>query len=193
MKSSMSQIGKQGVIISGPSSAGKGTFIGKLMKDFPFFKHCVSHTTRPPRKNEVHGIDYFFVNDEEFNKLKGEGSFVETAKVHFYQYGTSFMAINALVEAGFVPLMDIDVQGVKSVRKAGLDFLFIFMYAPLDTLQERLVKRGTENEETLHRRLKTAQIELKVLEDEPHLFDHIMLNDGGIEEGYSKLKRLINL
>ncbi|KAL0241556.1 hypothetical protein GEMRC1_006791 [Eukaryota sp. GEM-RC1] len=184
---------KQGVVICGPSSAGKGTFIRKLMGDYPFFRHSVSHTTRPPRENEHHGVDYFFVTDDEFDLLKSEGAFIETASVHGYQYGTSYMAINALLDAGFIPLLDVDVQGVKSMRSAGLNFVFVFMYAPLETLKQRLLERNTETSETLETRLRTAEEELKALQTDRHLFDHVMLNDGSVDEGYKRLRELIGV
>ncbi|KAL0209538.1 hypothetical protein RCL1_008376 [Eukaryota sp. TZLM3-RCL] len=193
MKASLIGCNKRGVVLAGPSSSGKGTMIQKLKTDYPFFKHSVSHTTRLPRVGEVHGVHYFFVSDDEFNTLEEQGAFIETARVHTYRYGTSYAAVEALITDGFVPLLDIDVQGVRSMRKASLDFLFIFMYAPLDVLKVRLLNRGTETPDTLAVRLQTASKELAILNTEPSLFDEIMLNEGSIDDGYTKLKALIGL
>jgi len=151
------------LVVCGPSGVGKGTLLEMLLKDFPHtFSKCVSHTTRSPRQGEEHGVHYYFVNKDYFEKSIQEGHFIEHANVHGNYYGTSVQAARDVMSAGKICILEIDVQGAESVRKANLDALFLFVHPPsFETLEERLTKRGTEDAAKIRRRLSTAKRELE--------------------------------
>ncbi|XP_073005507.1 guanylate kinase 1-like isoform X2 [Typha latifolia] len=150
------------VVISGPSGVGKGTLISRLVKDFPnTFGFSVSHTTRSPREKEIDGIHYHFAEREMMEKDIREGKFLESALVHGNLYGTSFEAVEAVTDAGKRCILDIDVQGARSVRCSSLEALFIFICPPsFEELEKRLRIRGTETEEQIQKRLRNAKEEI---------------------------------
>ena len=117
------------LVIVGPSGVGKGTLIGRLTEGdgSNAFGFSVSHTTRAPRPGEKHGEHYFFTTKEQFAKEVGEGKFLEYAEVHGNLYGTSLRAVESVLEAGKVCLLDIDTQGARLVRKSGLKAIFVFV------------------------------------------------------------------
>jgi guanylate kinase len=119
------------VVICGPSGVGKGTLIGKLMKDFPdSFGFSVSHTTRRPREKEQDGVHYHFTQRHTMEKEISERKFLESADVHGNLYGTSWAAVDAVTNSGKTCILDIDVQGAQSVRKSPLDAIFVFIKPP---------------------------------------------------------------
>ncbi|RWW43947.1 hypothetical protein BHE74_00050340 [Ensete ventricosum] len=176
------------IVISGPSGVGKGTLINKLMKEFPSkYGFSVSHTTRAPREKELDGVHYHFTERSLMEKDIRDGKFLEFASVHGNLYGTSIEAVEAVTDSGKRCILDIDVQGARSVRASSLDAIFIFICPPsFEELEERLRARGTETEEQVQKRLRNARAEL----DEgrsPGLFDHILVNDD-LETCYENLK-----
>ncbi|KAI5083071.1 hypothetical protein GOP47_0002814 [Adiantum capillus-veneris] len=181
------------VVICGPSGVGKGTLIGRLMKDFPtMFGFSVSHTTRPPRHLEKSGVHYHFTERPLMELAIQEGKFLESANVHGNLYGTSIAAVEAVANAGKRCILDIDVQGAQAVKKSGLDAAFIFIAPPsLEQLERRLRGRGTETEEQIQKRLKNARVELEHGKD-CLLFDHYVVNDN-LEECYLELKGVLRL
>ncbi|XP_072951643.1 guanylate kinase 1-like [Typha angustifolia] len=181
------------VVISGPSGVGKGTLISRLMKDFPnTFGFSVSHTTRSPREKEIDGVHYHFAEREMMEKDIREGKFLESALVHGNLYGTSFEAVEAVTDAGKRCILDIDVQGARSVRCSSLEALFIFICPPsFEELEKRLRVRGTETEEQIQKRLRNAKEEIDQGRS-PGLFDHILVNDN-IDTCYETLKKLLAL
>ncbi|CAL9764212.1 unnamed protein product [Musa acuminata subsp. burmannicoides] len=179
------------IVISGPSGVGKGTLINKLMKEFPSkYGFSVSHTTRAPREKELDGVHYHFTERSLMEKDIRDGKFLEFASVHGNLYGTSIEAVEAVTDSGKRCILDIDVQGARSVRASSLDAIFIFICPPsFEELEERLRARGTETEEQVQKRLRNARAEL----DEgrsPGLFDHILVNDD-LETCYETLKKLL--
>ncbi|KAJ8483849.1 hypothetical protein OPV22_016334 [Ensete ventricosum] len=179
------------IVISGPSGVGKGTLINKLMKEFPSkYGFSVSHTTRAPREKELDGVHYHFTERSLMEKDIRDGKFLEFASVHGNLYGTSIEAVEAVTDSGKRCILDIDVQGARSVRASSLDAIFIFICPPsFEELEERLRARGTETEEQVQKRLRNARAEL----DEgrsPGLFDHILVNDD-LETCYENLKKLL--
>lgn len=171
------------IVVTGPSGAGKGTLIQALKDAAPDrVGFCVSHTTRKPRPGERDGVDYHFVEKEEMKRLIKQGAFLEYAHVHTNIYGTSRAAVEAVVEQNKICILDIDVQGARSMRKLKDMFKarYIFISPPsVDELEKRLRGRKTETEEKIKVRLKNAIAEL-ASRTEKGLWDHVMIN-GNLE------------
>jgi len=151
------------LVICGPSGVGKGTIINELLnkKFSSIFDFTVSHTTRQPRQGEVDGIHYHFALYEEMKKDIRDEKFIEYAEVHGNYYGTSFESVRTVQLRGKAPLLDIDVQGVRSIKESGLPANFIFIAPPsLQVLEDRLRGRGTEDETSLLRRIGNASKEI---------------------------------
>jgi len=170
------------LVIAGPSGVGKGTIIKRLRDNHPgVFGFSVSHATRKPRSGEVDGLHYNFVSVEEFERLIEENYFLEHAKVHGNYYGTSFAAIQNVVDEGRLCILDIDVQGSRSARRAGLKGAYIFVSPPsLEELERRLRGRGSETEESLKKRMETTTFEMAATDEEymgARLFDSVICND----------------
>eukprot|EP00550_Attheya_septentrionalis_P002201 CAMPEP_0198292290 /NCGR_PEP_ID=MMETSP1449-20131203/11253_1 /TAXON_ID=420275 /ORGANISM="Attheya septentrionalis, Strain CCMP2084" /LENGTH=415 /DNA_ID=CAMNT_0043991177 /DNA_START=120 /DNA_END=1367 /DNA_ORIENTATION=+ len=167
------------VVICGPSGVGKGTLIELLMKQFPNdqFGFSVSHTTRKPREGEVDGVHYNFSTVEKIKQEIAEGKFIEHAEVHGNYYGTSVEAVESVQMAGKICVLDIDVQGAESVKKSSLKPIYIFIAPPsVKVLETRLRGRGSENEESLKKRLGNSFKELEYSEQKGN-FDQIFVND----------------
>jgi len=175
------------LVVSAPSGAGKTTLCRLLLERFPF-RFSVSHTTRPPRPGEVHGRDYYFVSREEFREMIREGAFLEWAEVHGNLYGTSFSEVERALSGEEDLLLDIDVQGASQVRgRLGARAVFVFILPPsLEELERRLRRRGTEDEETLRRRLARAREEIRFAP----WFDYVVINDE-VERAFEDLAAII--
>jgi guanylate kinase len=161
-------------VLAGPTAVGKGTVAADLRAHHPEVWISVSVTTRPPRPGEVHGRHYWFVSDEEFDKLVADGDLLEWAVVHgIARYGTPRAAVQRALAEGRLALLEIDLQGARQVRRSMPEALFVFLKPPSwEELVRRLVGRGTESEEQRERRLRTAKEELAA-EDE---FDVTVVN-----------------
>mmetsp|Transcript_2527 Transcript_2527/g.4373 ORF Transcript_2527/g.4373 Transcript_2527/m.4373 type:complete len:200 (-) Transcript_2527:3565-4164(-) len=175
------------VIIAGPSGVGKGTLIEKLKTEFAErVGFSVSHTTRAPRHGEVDGVSYHFTTVEKMRAGIAQGHFIEWAEVHGRYYGTSFAAVEQVRKSGRLCILDIDVQGCRAVRRAGLPALFIFLAPPsFEELERRLRGRGTETSDAIQTRLTNARMEMEA-RDEAGLFDHVLINDN-LDQAYSTL------
>lgn len=151
------------LVLCGPSGSGKSTLVKKMMEDFPNrFGFSISHTTRLPRQGEVNGHHYHFTSMEEMRKGIEAGDFIENATFCGNMYGTSKAAVNAVKEQGKICVLDIDVQGVKLVKKTDLNPWYIFIKPPsLEVLKKRLLARKTETEESLSKRLSVASTEME--------------------------------
>jgi len=169
------------LIVCGPSGVGKSVLIKKLQETFPNkFGFSVSHTTRGPRPGEENGKDYHFSDLDTMERGVAEGLFIESARVHGNMYGTSKAAVEAVRNAGKVCILDIDVQGAKSIheQQAWPDTRFIFIKPPsLAELERRLRGRGTETEEKVLKRLGNARGEIEFSE-RVQFFDHKFVLDG---------------
>ncbi|KAL5982004.1 Guanylate kinase 2 [Asimina triloba] len=185
--------GPKPVVISGPSGVGKGTLISTLMNEFPStFGFSVSHTTRAPREKEKNGIHYHFTDRSLMEQDISGGKFLEFAHVHGNLYGTSIEAVETVTDSGKRCILDIDVQGAKSVKGSCLEVVSIFIRPPsFDELEKRLRARGTETEEQVQKRLRNARAELEQGKSEG-LFDHILVNDD-LETCYANLKKILDL
>ena len=160
-------------VISAASGTGKTTLVSRLVQQHPNVRVSVSHTTRPPRAGEVNGQHYYFVSEEEFVRLAGEGAFLEHAQVFGNYYGTSYESVQSMCEQGYDVILEIDVQGAQQVRQALPEALSIFILPPsLAVLEQRLRQRQTDSEEVIARRLSEAVDEIQ----QALTFDYVVSN-----------------
>lgn len=161
-------------IVAAPSGTGKTTVCRKALERDPQLRFSVSHTTRTPRKGEVDGEDYYFVDREEFERLVARDVFLEHAEFNGNWYGTSIEALEAPLASGLDLIVEIEVQGAQQLKARLSDGCFVFLLPPsMATLRERLAKRGTDTEEAMTRRLSIANTELEAI---PY-FDYVIVND----------------
>jgi len=163
------------IIFSAPSGAGKSSLIKQLieMSESPL-ELSISATTRNPRDGEIHGKDYFFISDEEFNSLDDQDAFLESANVHGFKYATLRSFVEEKINLGISVILDIDVQGYKQIIETSQEFTSIFILPPsLKELEQRLLSRGLDSKDVISKRLSNAIIEL----ESANLFDFVVLND----------------
>lgn len=174
-------------VISGPSGVGKTSIIRSVLERVDNLVFSISCTTRKQRPGEVHGVDYFFITHEEFNRMIQENRFIEWAQVHDNYYGTPADFVNEHLKSGYDVILDIDVQGALTVKKNWYGAKFIFVAPPsYQILSERLKKRGTESEEKIKRRLETAKKELSFIPE----FEYLIINED-LEESVKNLSAII--
>ena len=176
------------LLISGPSGAGKSTVYHELMRREPRLGFSVSTTTRPPREGEHDGIDYHFVDDATFARLVAADEFLEWADVHDKRYGTRRAHVEAMEEAGRIPLLDIDVQGgVQVMERCGDAVVSVFLWPPSwEELESRLRGRGTESDDKVSTRLANARWEV----DFARHYDYWVVNDD-VDAAVSRLQAII--
>jgi len=161
-------------VISGPSGAGKGSILSKVMEANPGLYFSVSATTRPKRPGETEGVEYFFVSHEEFRDRIDTGQMLEWAEFAGNYYGTPAAPVDAHVEAGTDVLLDVESHGMYSVKRLRPDAVTIFVYPPsFEELERRLRGRQTETEEKILRRLEVGRSECAHAQD----YDYIVIND----------------
>ncbi|MEO7060400.1 MAG: guanylate kinase [Lapillicoccus sp.] len=162
-------------VLAGPTAVGKGTVAAYVRSHFPHVWLSVSMTTRQPRPDEVDGVHYHFVDDEEFDRLVAAGEFLEYAVVHgLAKYGTPRGPVERALREGQLALLEIDLQGARQVRESMPEAFFVFLEPPSwDELVRRLVGRGTETSAEREVRLDTARRELASASE----FDAVIVND----------------
>ncbi len=160
-------------IISAPSGAGKTSLVRTLLQLSLDLSLSISHTTRPPRSEEVNGRDYHFVSRDTFQKMLVNGEFLESAEVYGNLYGTSQKWINEAVAAGQDILLEIDCQGAKQVRQIFPHSVGIFVLPPsLDALAKRLETRAQDDPKVIQKRLAAAREEVSHIVE----FDYVIIN-----------------
>ncbi|WP_307860758.1 guanylate kinase [Curtobacterium flaccumfaciens] len=150
------------VVLAGPTAVGKGTVSAHIRQHYPDVNLSVSATTRKPRPGEVDGVHYYFVDDDEFDRMIRDRELLEWATVHnSYRYGTPRPPIDRALDAGEKVMLEIDLQGARQVRDAMPEAVLVFLLPPTwEELVRRLIGRGTESAEEQARRLETAKVEL---------------------------------
>jgi guanylate kinase len=149
-------------VLSGPSGVGKSTVVRAIRRNCPQVWLSVSVTTRRPRPGEVHGREYFFVGEREFEEMAGSGQLLEWARFAGHYYGTPRAPVAATQRAGLPGLLEVDVVGARQVRAAVPDALLVFLAPPSwDELVRRLTERETEPADVIERRLEAARAELR--------------------------------
>ena len=156
-------------VITGPSGVGKGTLIERLLEQIPELELSISATTREPRPGEVDGRDYHFLSPEEFRRRLEAGDFLEHASYSGNYYGTLRSEVEQRIESSHSVVLEIEVQGARQVRDAlGDDAVLIFIAPPDEAvLRERLETRGTDSQEAIEQRLRTAEVELAARSEFP--------------------------
>ncbi len=150
------------MIISGPSGTGKTTICQRLLEVLPNLKFAISHTTRSRRKTDVGGRDYFFVSESEFEEMRNRNKFLEWANINGNLYGTTFESIKICQDNSEIFIVELDVQGTESLRKAKFKGVYIFILPPsLEELEFRLRSRKSETEESIQQRMETGRKEIK--------------------------------
>ncbi|WP_165060264.1 guanylate kinase [Adlercreutzia sp. ZJ154] len=162
------------IVISGPSGAGKGTLVKRLIQDVANTWISVSATTRPPRQGERNGREYFFMSREAFEKAIEQDRFLEWAEYDSNLYGTPIGSVLEHIDAGDEVILEIEVQGAAAVKKRMPECKMVFVEPPsLSILEERLRGRGTNSEASIRARMETAKLELsRKLE-----YDKLLVND----------------
>lgn len=175
------------LIISGPSGSGKGTVVSSLIEDQQYAL-SISATTRKPRNYEIDGIHYFFKEKEEFERMIDDNQFIEHACFCGNYYGTPKTYVEGKLEKGYNVILEIEVQGALQVKEKYPDAVLIFLIPPsLKVLRERLEGRGTEDRDTIEKRISRAAEEMEFLPQ----YDYIVINDE-VENASKKIQTTVN-
>jgi len=161
-------------VIAAPSGAGKTTLVQALTRNNPDLKFSISYTTRPQRKNEAAGVDYFFVTEDRFAELVEHNDLLEHATVFDNSYGTSRSQVQKHLDDGHNVILEIDWQGARQVRKSMPEAVSIFILPPsVEELERRLRSRGTDAPDVIERRLRDAMSDMSHWSE----FDYVVFND----------------
>lgn len=176
------------VVLSAPSGAGKTTLVHGLLAREPKLRFSISYTTRPQRPTEVDCEDYFFVDEGQFERMRENDAFLESARVFDHWYGTSRAHVEELLDSGYSVLMEIDWQGAEQIRTAEPSAVGIFILPPSRSeLERRLRGRGTDDEHVIERRLAEAVSDMGHWRD----FDYVVINDD-VEAAVGELVRILD-
>lgn len=162
------------LVLSGPSGAGKGTLVSEYVRKYNDVFVSISATTRAPREGEKHGVNYFFITDAEFEKMKKENGFLEHAEFCENKYGTPRENAEKALNEGKDVILEIEVQGAFKVKENCPEAVLVFTMPPsYEILRERLIGRGTETMEVVEKRLNRAMDEIKLAPE----YDYLIVND----------------
>lgn len=174
-------------VFSAPSGSGKTTIVKEVLNSFPNFVFSISATTRKKRPNEKDGVDYFFITEKEFLERIEKNEFVEWEKFYDYYYGTLKSQIDDNIKNGRHTVFEVDVKGAISIKKYYPEAVLIFIAPPsIEELKQRLIKRNTETEEDLKKRIERAEMELSFKDK----FDYVVSNSD-LEFAKKEVKKII--
>ena len=175
------------IVISGPSGAGKGTLCKALLEKNDNLKMSVSMTTRKPRAGEINGVNYFFVQKEEFKEKIKNNEFLEYANVYDNYYGTPKSYVEEMLSKGNDVVLEIDIQGALKIKDLYNEGVFIFILPPsMEELKNRIEKRGSETEESLLKRFQSAFAEINYVSK----YNYVVVNDT-VEKAVKSLESII--
>lgn len=176
-------------VISSPSGGGKTTIIRELFSILPGLRFSVSATTRPKRKIEKEGKDYYFITKKEFEDRITTGDFVEWEQVHGQYYGTLKSEVDKYINSSLDLVFDVDVKGALNIKKLYPKAVSIFIEAPRDDLVKRLKKRSTETDDEIKKRLERMDMELSYKDK----FDFSVVNNSGADGIKNAVNEIINI
>lgn len=161
-------------VIAAPSGAGKTTLVKSLVDSLPNITVSISHTTRSKRPSEVHGINYYFIDKPEFERMIAHGDFLEHAVIFDHLYGTSKTWVEKTLQKGRDVILEIDWQGYEQIKQLFPNVNGIFILPPsIKDLQDRLYKRDQDHPEVIAKRLADAKLTISHV----HAFDYVVIND----------------
>ncbi|RDI41503.1 guanylate kinase [Aquicella lusitana] len=161
-------------VVAAPSGAGKTTLVKALVDSLPKITVSVSHTTRPQRPNEMHGVNYYFTDKAEFERMIQEDAFLEYATIFDHYYGTSKQWVQETLASGVDVVLEIDWQGHQQIKRLFPDAIGIFILPPsLEDLKDRLIKRNQDHPDIIKKRLADAKETVSHLQE----FEYIVVND----------------
>lgn len=178
------------ILISGPSGTGKTSVIKALCENDTTLAFSISATTRPPRSDEINGVDYHFLDQTEFEDLIRCSGFLEWVKYGGHYYGTLKSTMESTIESGKDLILEIDVHGAKKIKELGIRYTSIFLLPPsLESLEKRLRNRKTESDSELEQRLLTAKSEFGCVKE----YNYCIVNpDHNVEEAVTQIRHIIS-
>ena len=178
------------IVMSGPSGTGKTSVIKALCKDETTLEFSISATTRPPRSDEVDGVEYHFLDETEFENLIQCGGFLEWVKYGGHYYGTLKSTMESTIESGKDLILEVDVHGAKKIKDLGIRYASIFLLPPsLESLEKRLRNRRTESDSELQERLLTAKSEFGCVKE----YNYCIVNpDHNVEKAVTQIRNIIS-
>lgn len=175
------------IVISGPSGAGKGTICKRFMERNKNVVLSVSATTRAPRNGEVEGVNYYFMSKEKFKEKINDNDFLEYAEVYDNYYGTPKSNVQEMLDSGKDVILEIDIQGALKVKENSEEGVFIFILPPsMEELKQRIINRGSETQESLMKRFKSAYKEINFVSR----YNYAVVNDE-VDIAVEKLEAII--